>query len=549
MYKELLKNEVQMKIKIRFIYELLFLLILIFMFFSAYTMRTDTVNYRGYPEIYQITDYTTYWIDDDKLSAGGKDIIEITLDDKNAGNTDITFFTVHQEVEMYIADELVYSGKRGEKNAFGKTPGSFWISVRLNPEDIGKQIRIELIPAYQDLKGSIPEIYIGDSTTIILKEFKNDIFTAIVAFATFLIGMGFLIWILYNRSNLYEDTKLFNLACFAVFIGLWKFTDLKIIPLLIDNAVLVSYMPLLSLAMVIAPFTLFMSELFLKDKKWKYNILCISSLIYGFGIVLLQILNIKDVRELLIINHVLIAMLILLGVSGSIITIVKNGWTKTIKLNTICLLLCFLGTVADLLIFYKVKSKIVSCFGIVAFLIYIIVLGFASINESRRLMKEGKKARKYQNIAFHDQLTSLYSRSAFADYTKPDEFVPDGVTIVLCDLNNLKYCNDNLKFIFNQDDNFIIKKMQEKYRELKNNYNNKLKFLRNKIFSHPDNVLIEEEKIINDKFEGVILDDLFKLRDGIMGVLNSIWKFFRNKELHLSMKKDNEIDIVLKKLV
>ena len=262
-----------MKIKIRFIYELLFLLILIFMFFSAYTMRTDTVNYRGYPEIYQITDYTTYWIDDDKLSAGGKDIIEITLDDKNAGNTDITFFTVHQEVEMYIADELVYSGKRGEKNAFGKTPGSFWISVRLNPEDIGKQIRIELIPAYQDLKGSIPEIYIGDSTTIILKEFKNDIFTAIVAFATFLIGMGFLIWILYNRSNLYEDTKLFNLACFAVFIGLWKFTDLKIIPLLIDNAVLVSYMPLLSLAMVIAPFTLFMSELFLKDKKWKYNIL------------------------------------------------------------------------------------------------------------------------------------------------------------------------------------------------------------------------------------------------------------------------------------
>ena len=123
----------------------------------------------------------------------------------------------------------------------------------------------------------------------------------------------------------------------------------------------------------------------------------------------MQILNIKDVRELLIINHVLIAMLILLGVSGSIITIVKNGWTKTIKLNTICLLLCFLGTVADLLIFYKVKSKIVSCFGIVAFLIYIIVLGFASINESRRLMKEGKKARKYQNIAFHDQLTSLYS--------------------------------------------------------------------------------------------------------------------------------------------
>ena len=436
-------QEVQMKLKIRIAYELLFLLILVFMLYSAYTMRTDIVDYRDCQGVYTVTDYKSFWIDEDSLPAGGKDIIEFTLKDEKAANTDITFFAVHQEIEMYIDDELVYSGKRGDKNPFGKTPGSLWASVRLNSGDIGKLIRIEITPAYKDVKGALPEIYIGDSTTILLEEFRNDIFTAIVAFVTFIVGMGFLIWVLYNKSNLSIDTRLFYLACFAVFIGLWKLTDLRIIPLLIDNPVLVSYMPLLSLALVIVPFTLFMGEMFKDDKKWKYNALCIASLVYGFVIVVLQMFNITDVRELLTINHGLMAILILLGISGSIITIVKNGWTMTIKLNTFCILLCFMGTVADLLLFYKVKAKIVSCFGIVALLIYIIVLGFESIKESRRLINEGKKAQKYQNIAFHDQLTTLYSRSAFVDYTKPEEFVPDGVIIVLCDLNNLKYCNDH----------------------------------------------------------------------------------------------------------
>ena len=189
-------------------------------------MRTDIVDYRDYQGVYTVTDYKSFWLDEDSLPAGGKDIIEFTLKDEKAANTDITFFAVHQEIEMYIDDELVYSGKRGDKNPFGKTPGSLWASVRLNSGDIGKLIRIEITPAYKDVKGALPEIYIGDSTTILLEEFRNDIFTAIVAFVTFIVGMGFLIWVLYNKSNLSIDTRLFYLACFAVFIGLWKLTDL-----------------------------------------------------------------------------------------------------------------------------------------------------------------------------------------------------------------------------------------------------------------------------------------------------------------------------------
>ena len=98
-----------MKLKIRIAYELLFLLILVFMLSSAYTMRTDIVDYRDCQGVYTVTDYKSFWLDEDSLPAGGKDIIEFTLKDEKAANTDITFFAVHQEIEMYIDDELVYS--------------------------------------------------------------------------------------------------------------------------------------------------------------------------------------------------------------------------------------------------------------------------------------------------------------------------------------------------------------------------------------------------------------------------------------------------------
>jgi len=49
-----------------------------------------------------------------------------------------------------------------------------------------------------------------------------------------------------------------------------------------------------------------------------------------------------------------------------------------------------------------------------------------------------------ENRAYHDKLTGLYNRAAFIVDTDPYAVKPENYSVVVLDLNNLKYCNDHL---------------------------------------------------------------------------------------------------------
>lgn len=431
-----------MKKKIRIAYEVLFVFLAIFMLITVTQVKTRITDYRGYDGDYILSHYTHEWVEVPDAPCGGKDVVEFAINDHQCMEGDILFYAVHQEVNIYIQDKIVYSARRDANNLYGKTPGNFWVVSRLNSQDLGKSIRIEFTPAYKNVMGEIPQIYIGNARTIIIDKFKKSIFTALIAFITFVIGAGFMIWILYNKADTYMDRSLYYLACFAMYIGLWKLFDLDVMSFLVDNSIALAFVPLICLSMVVAPFTLFLQELFVVKKEFVYNALCIVCLVYAYVVLILQVLNIRDYRECLLVNHILMGVLIIVGVRGGVLEVLKNGWTQKIKINSLCLLGCFLGTIIDLILYYLASDETVSCFGILGFLTYIVIIGFANIRENRRLSEEGKKAEKYQDMAFHDQLTGLYSRSAFSDYTNPVEFDPNGTIMIMCDLNNLKKCND-----------------------------------------------------------------------------------------------------------
>ena len=45
-------------------------------------------------------------------------------------------------------------------------------------------------------------------------------------------------------------------------------------------------------------------------------------------------------------------------------------------------------------------------------------------------------------MAYHDQLTGVYNRTAYAAHTTAEDFEKDQCIVVMMDLNNLKKCND-----------------------------------------------------------------------------------------------------------
>ena len=115
---------------------------------------------------------------------------------------------------------------------------------------------------------------------------------------------------------------------------------------------------------------------------------------------------------------------------------------------------CLMGIVADVVNDYVSENAISTNLGMIGFLIYITVPGVLSLKDARRLMAIGMQAKHLERMAYHDHLTGLYNRAAYADDTEGEEVEPKGAVVVVLDLNNLKCCNDT--FGHDKGDLYII---------------------------------------------------------------------------------------------
>lgn len=191
--------------------------------------------------------------------------------------------------------------------------------------------------------------------------------------------------------------------------------------------------------------------------KWvnlKLNyIVCLISIIFTYIAIGFQIFNIFDLRSLLIAVHSFMGVIVILGFFYMIREIITQGFTYSVKVTLVCVVSCFIGTLIDMFIFYTGSDNYMTDFGIIGLLIYIGILGFKTLKESFALIRKGRIAKSYQQMAFTDELTGLLSRIAYKEYLTSPEFNLDKMAVIMCDLNNLKTCND--KFGHEMGDAYI----------------------------------------------------------------------------------------------
>ena len=119
-----------------------------------------------------------------------------------------------------------------------------------------------------------------------------------------------------------------------------------------------------------------------------------------------------------------------------------GGFNSRLRIIIICTGMCLLGIVVDMLLYYFTEGVSEMVIGMFGFLFFIIILGVMSMRETKELIEIGLQARLYEQMAYHDQLTGLYNRTAYAEYSKQLELSTGSCVVVMCDLNNLKQCND-----------------------------------------------------------------------------------------------------------
>ena len=413
---------------------------LLFIRFGNYV---NEVQLRLQQEVEVKADMDAQVYQDATAPQGVRYIYEWEIADISSQGASICFYTIHENVKVWIDDVPVYTLHASDANAFGKTTGCNWPAVHLSHSDNGKTIRIETTPIYSREIGSNHEFYIG-SYNLICEMVLTDSFGIIVlSIFAGIIGIVFIAFAIFYRNNQEVDRSLLYLGIFAIEMGLWKFCDMVAADLIFSNPLSVSAAALLTLATLPGSFILFIKRQFHSRNHIIWDVLTVECSVLVVVNVLLQATGVLDLRESLWVTHVSIVIAIIAILIMTVQEARKYSWSKKLRVTLSGIGLCGIGASVDLVLYYITGSTGNMVYALLAFLTYTLIMGFISIHEARALMEKGKEAKYFKDLALHDQLTGLYNRSYYKQYLDKIDYSNTECLVVMFDVNRLKICNDS----------------------------------------------------------------------------------------------------------
>ena len=431
-----------MKTYVKIFYGICLGLVLIMLALFKKFESADEFILRDENECSILTDYEVTSYENESAPIGLTQEYKWILTDVPKRGGSVTFYVIHQEIDIFIDNELIYSLAASDDNRFTKTVGCDWAKAYLYPEDEGKEIRILVHPIYETSIGNDLTIYYGNYDVICNQVVQSNLPILIIGLATIVIGILFILFIFINRRNKELDTSVAYLGAFSIFTGLWKLTDMTAAPLIFKNPIILSAIAITSIAMMPIPYIIFMRQQIARTNHRFWNMLSTFCSIGSASLFLLQLFGVADLRQTLTACHIIVIISIL----AIVLTLIRETryakLSPRLKVTVICCALCMIGTLIDMVVYYISGNSGGMMFCLLSFLIYVILMGYMSLRDALQLIEQGREAKRYEHLAMHDELTGLFSRIYFAEYQKRHNMEQNDCFIVMFDVNNLKKCND-----------------------------------------------------------------------------------------------------------
>lgn len=433
-----------MKKCVMIIYGICFSLVIFMLAFFYIHEHTDTYTARNDTAYQILTDYEVTSYDDSSAPLGITQEYRWTLTDIPKRDGCIMFYTIHQEIEIYADDELLYSLAPAKDNIFTQGTGCNWATAFLYQRDEGRELRILVHPIYESSIDHDLNIYYGTYDAIFDTIVSSNLFVLITGCIAILIGLVFILFVMVNFKNSDLDKSIAMLGLFSIFTGLWKISDMYSAPLLFKHPLGLSALALISIPMMVMPYIFFVRNQFSRITHLFWDILTIGCCLENIVIVILQMTGIADLRETLYLCHIMTVLVICSIFVLLIREALHTKFSTRLKITVVCCALCLLGASLDMVIYYYSGNSGNMVYCLIAFLIYVVLMGYMSVKEASRLMERGKEAKRYELLAMHDELTGLYNRAFYAEYLKKHNMQCNDCFIIMLDVNNLKQCNDNI---------------------------------------------------------------------------------------------------------
>ena len=298
-----------------------------------------------------------------------------TLDEDFERDTYLSFYTVHQYVEVYIDGQLVYSMKPSGK-LFIKTIGSNWTMIPLYREDAGKEIRVNIITVYESFRDREVEFLVGSKFSICADRLRQDWPQILLSVMAIFIGIVFICIAGYKLLNKRSDGALAALGTFSVMMGLWRLTDTRFTPFLVpEKPILMFYTSMAMLMIGMVPLIKSMEKHFNKVSRRILDWYCIAAASVCIVQLLFQIFGGVDMRENIYITHLMIAAGSIVLVGNVVYDRAKYPQNQNSAIAKKSPLILVVGVLADIVAFYVKGTSYGLLFSLMAMLIYSMITG------------------------------------------------------------------------------------------------------------------------------------------------------------------------------
>lgn len=431
-----------MKSIIAKVYTGLLLLSLVFIINVLFDFGKDVTERRLITGYERLEDYEYSRVADIQAPLNFREEYIFCFDEIDGGYRNLFFYTEHRNIDVYVDGERVYRLRPFINNAFGRTPGCVWNSVALEEEEEGAVVRVVAMPIYESVVGEEPQFYFGEKYEIARSVLLEQLPTLLLSFIGILVGLFYIFYSAYNHRGSELDRTLLALGCLAVVVSLWKLTDNIALYMLFEDFPGLYIAPLVFVQLAIIPFVLFAKELNGGGEERIWFAPVFLSLGGTVVILVLQIMDICDIRHTLWFIYLEWFIACIVTVWMMFIRIHRQGWDAKRRRDSLLLIACLVLMVADTGIFCL--SSVSSLVGMTGFIAYVLLMGVFIVRDAKALMEIGIQARNFEKKAYHDQLTGLYNRTAYMDYICQEDFVLEKCIVAVFDLNNLKKYNDTL---------------------------------------------------------------------------------------------------------
>lgn len=380
----------------------------------------------------------------------------------------IGFFSFQQQVSISLDGVEVYRFIP-DPELKSSTPGNRWNFFPLSDSNNGSVISIHIFQCYSANRISVPKIYYGTQTGIMLKYLKAETPQILISLLMVLFGIALGIFCLLYRKKTGFERGLTWFALFAIFRGLWTAIESNTYSFMFTHLLLFSRVSYMCLKLAVVMFLQFVNITFHKGKNRMFHILTILSIADFWITSFCQLMLGVDFANTVFITHIIMLIGCGYACATSINPLIAKdsvpeaAMTKKQRRSslaqTACTLAFIVTSITDLIRYYIVNSPDVAKYSRLGDLIYIVTISITLFIDFISILQMGHQAEQIKEEASIDPLTKVMNRAAFEhDIMEGDFSQWEQKSIVMLDLNNLKYFND--VHGHEKGDNYIVTSSQ-----------------------------------------------------------------------------------------